>query len=120
MVVDDDKHILASMKSVLTSWGCECILAETAKEALEAPNANDTQILLTDYRLRQSVTGKDVVQIVRSELGSQEHGKQLPAIIVTGDTAAERIRDAQSTGALLLHKPASASQLHLMMSKLLG
>jgi len=114
MVVDDDPHILASMKSVLTAWGCHCILAETAKEALEAPNAKDTQLLLTDYRLRQKVTGKDVVQIVRSELQ-----QNLPAIIVTGDTAVERIRDAQSSDALLLHKPASAAQLHLMMSKLL-
>ena len=115
MVVDDDPHILASMQSILTAWGCKCILAETPDQALSAENANNTKLLISDYRLREGVTGKEVVQSIRAKLGSD-----LPAIIVTGDTAAERIREAQSTDALLLHKPASARQMHLMMSKLLA
>lgn len=114
MVIDDDSHIRASMGSILNAWGCDCILAETPEEALLASNANNTSLLISDYRLRKGVTGKEVVQTIRATLGVK-----LPAIIVTGDTAAERIRDAQSTDALLLHKPASAKQMHLMMSKLL-
>ncbi len=115
MVVDDDPHILASMKSVLTAWGCQCILAESVEEALSSPNIKQTQLILTDYRLREGVTGKDVVQVARQKLG-----QDMPAIIITGDTASERIRDAQSSGALLLHKPASALQLHSLMQRLLG
>lgn len=115
MVVDDDVHILASMRAILSAWGCHCILAETPQEALHAENVSKTQLLITDYRLREGMTGKDAVQMIRAELNNE-----LPAIIVTGDTAAERIRDAQSTDALLLHKPASAKQLHLMMRKLLS
>ncbi len=114
MVVDDAPHIRASMNSVLRSWGCICILAESAEDALAAPNANQTQILLSDYRLREGVTGKDVVQLVRNELK-----RHIPAILITGDTGSERIRDAQTTDALLLHKPASATQLYMMMRKLL-
>ena len=37
--------------------------------------------------------------------------RSVPAIIMTGDTSPQRLRDAQSTGALLLHKPVSAAQL---------
>ncbi len=114
MVIDDDSHIRASMGSILTAWGCDCILAETPEEALLATNANNAKLLISDYRLREGVTGKDVVQTIRAALSTK-----LPAIIITGDTAAERIKDAQSTDALLLHKPASAKQMHLMMSKLL-
>lgn len=114
MVIDDDPHIRASMNSLLNSWGCICILADSAETALRDKNASETQILLTDYRLREGVTGKDVVQMVRLKLGSN-----VPAIIITGDTASERIRDAQSSDALLLHKPASATQLYLMMKKVL-
>ena len=38
-------------------------------------------------------------------------GPGIPAIILTGDTSPQRLRDAQSTAAVLLHKPVSPSQL---------
>ena len=45
-------------------------------------------------------------------------GEHIPAIILTGDTSPQRLRDAQSTAALLLHKPVSSSQLMLAMVEL--
>ena len=47
-----------------------------------------------------------MLQALRSTLGSM-----VPAIIMTGDTSPQRLRDAQSTSALLLHKPVSTGQL---------
>ena len=114
MIVDDDPSILSSMEAVLQGWGCSTIVGETVWEALNHPDAKNTRLLLTDYRLRDQVTGKEVAKTVRDKLGAD-----LPVIIITGDTAAERIRDAQSTGALLLHKPASTSQLNSLMARLL-
>jgi AmiR/NasT family two-component response regulator len=35
----------------------------------------------------------------------------VPAIIVTGDTSPDRIREAQASGYPLLHKPLDADQL---------
>jgi CheY-like chemotaxis protein len=43
----------------------------------------------------------------------------VPAIIMTGDTSPQRLRDAQSTSALLLHKPVSTSQLREAMVQLI-
>ena len=46
------------------------------------------------------------LQALRTHLGTA-----VPAIIMTGDTSPQRLRDAQSTAAVLLHKPVSPSQL---------
>jgi CheY-like chemotaxis protein len=42
----------------------------------------------------------------------------VPAIIMTGDTSPQRLRDAQSTAALLLHKPVSTRQMREALGKL--
>ena len=62
--------------------------------------------VVTDYRLQHGVTGRDVIQTLR-----QWWGPALHCVIVTGDTAPDRLRDAVDTGAVLLHKPLTANQL---------
>lgn len=37
---------------------------------------------------------------------------EVPAIIITGDTARERLQEASATGARLLHKPVRAEEVH--------
>ncbi|MGE4331222.1 MAG: hypothetical protein AB7E35_13730, partial [Diaphorobacter sp.] len=70
-------------------------------------------VIVTDYRLRHQETGKQALQVLRAHLG-----RQVPAIIMTGDTSPQRLRDAQSTAALLLHKPVSARQLCTALAEL--
>lgn len=54
------------------------------------------------------------LQALRTHLGTA-----VPAIIMTGDTSPQRLRDAQSTSALLLHKPVSTDQLREAMVQLI-
>ena len=60
--------------------------------------------VLTDYRLPGGGTGRKVVELVRSRW-------DVPGIIITGDTAPERLREAMSIGCRLLHKPIEPSEL---------
>jgi CheY-like chemotaxis protein len=76
--------------------------------------------LLSDYRLRHELTGAQAIADVRQALLARGHTAKLPAIIVTGDTAPERIRDAQRTDALLLHKPVSAPALQKALAQVWG
>lgn len=117
MVIDDDLQVRVSMCSLLKTWGCECLQAESADQAIKEIDKqhNELDLLLVDYRLREEKTGREAIEQIRLHTG-----KAIPAIIITGDTAAERIQDAQSADALLLHKPASAMQLHRLMHSLLG
>jgi signal transduction histidine kinase/CheY-like chemotaxis protein len=117
IVIDDDERVRLSMHSLMESWGCECISAESAEEILIqiADEDTDFDLLLVDYRLREGKTGREAIKAIRAYLG-----KQIPAIIITGDTASNRIAEAQSSDALLLHKPVSTSQLRRIMTSMLS
>ena len=57
-------------------------------------------VVISDYRLRGQRTGAQAIGELRKLLGAP-----VPALIITGDTAPERMREAMSTGVPLLHKP---------------
>jgi len=118
LAIDDDEAVRTGMQSLLQSWGCLCITAESSKDALECLEDSTLDfapdLIITDFRLRHEETGKQVLQALRAYLGTP-----VPAIILTGDTSPQRLRDAQSTSALLLHKPVSTSQLRDAMVQLI-
>ena len=112
LLIDDDDVIRVAMRELLMSWGCICLIHESL-EASWPHIDHSIDLLITDYRLRDGVTGKAVILAVRQQLQNE-----LPAIILTGDTAANRIAEARSVNALLIHKPASAAKLSRQMAQL--
>jgi len=115
LIIDDDERVRASMRSLIKSWGCDSVVCESAAQALAQIKDKRIDIILVDYRLRKGLTGRHAIDSVRKALGSK-----VPAIIITGDTAAERIKEAQAVDAMLMHKPASTRQLQRMMNTLLS
>ena len=113
LAIDDDEAVRMGMQSLLQSWGCVCITAESSADALECLEDLTPDLIITDFRLRHEETGKQVLEALRAYLGTP-----VPAIIMTGDTSPQRLRDAQSTSALLLHKPVSTGQLRDAMVQL--
>lgn len=116
VVIDDDEAARRAMQSLLESWHCHCTCAESGPDALQQLSATKQlpDAIITDFRLRNGETGKEALQLLR------EHGQHpVPAIIVTGDTSPQRLRDAQSTAALLLHKPVSTADLQQALIRLL-
>lgn len=118
LVIDDDEAVRQGMQSLLESWDCHCICAESAADALErlrgARPQGEPDVIVTDFRLRNGETGKQALQVLRDYLQ-----RPVPAIIMTGDTSPQRLRDAQSTAALLLHKPVSTRQLRETLGSVL-
>jgi signal transduction histidine kinase/ActR/RegA family two-component response regulator len=107
LVVDDDQAIRLGMAQLLRDWGCDCVAVDDIEEALEAARLRPPDLFISDYRLRSQRTGAQAIVALRAQVG-----QQLPALLITGDTAAERLREAQATGVPLLHKPVSPSQLY--------
>jgi len=70
--------------------------------------------VISDYRLREGQTGHDAITALREKTATN-----LPCIIITGDTASNRLRDALTVDAVLLHKPVVSSQLNEAMVTLL-
>ncbi len=116
LVIDDEREILHSMAYLLKSWGCLTITAESASEALEkiAQTGLQPDLIMADYRLREGKTGAEAITEVR-----QYCQRAIPAMLITGDTSEERLREATASGLYLLHKPVAPSRLRMVMTQLL-
>ena len=107
LVIDDDESVRTGMLHLLRDWGCECQAAESIEEALALARDQPPDLVISDYRLREQRTGVEAIAALR-----EFAGLALPALLITGDTAADRLREAQASGIALLHKPVSPSQLY--------
>jgi CheY-like chemotaxis protein len=106
LVIDDDAAVREGMAELLRDWGCACVAVESIDEALEAARAYRPALVIADYRLRGHRSGIDAIATLCTEFG------KLPALLITGDTAPERLREANASGIPVLHKPVSPSQLY--------
>ena len=113
LVVDDDEIVREGMLHLLRDWGCECEAAESIEEALAMARLNAPDVVISDYRLREQRTGVEAIAALRALLGDS-----LPALLITGDTAPERLREAQASGIPLLHKPVSPGKLYRRLVEL--
>jgi signal transduction histidine kinase len=115
VVIDDEAAIRDGMQAVLEDWGCSVVTAAAADDALAALRARQAtpNVVIADYRLREEKTGvQAIVQL------QQEFGAEIPAMIITGDTAPERLREAQASGFLLMHKPLAPAKLRAALQRL--
>lgn len=106
LLVDDDEPVRQALGDLLTDCGCWCEAVDSQEAALHLLRGFTPEVLLVDYRLRAHRNGVQAVEAIRAELG-----RAVPAILVTGDTAPERLREAHASGLTLLHKPVPAGQL---------
>ena len=119
LIVDDEMEIRDSLTELLQSWHCKVITAASGEEAVSILiNSNNSKpdIILADYRLRDSETGNDVIHKIQS-LFKEEI---IPAIIITGDTAPDRIQEADASGYKILHKPVSPDELRLLLAGIIS
>jgi CheY-like chemotaxis protein len=116
VVIDDDALVLEGMRGTLNSWGCRVVAASTATEALAllADEGGRPDAIISDYRLADGYLGVDAVARLQAALGHN-----IPAFLITGDTARERLHDAAASGYHLLHKPISPMTLRAMLNRTL-
>lgn len=67
-------------------------------------------LLVCDYRLPHGTTAIQVIRQMRAAWG-----EELPAVVLTGDTASETLHEIHASGAILLHKPIAPMRLRAMM-----
>jgi CheY-like chemotaxis protein len=116
LVVDDEGAIQIAMQSLLQSWGYAVITAGSYAEMLEriAERPETPSLIICDYRLRDNETGSVVIERLRNE-----YNDSIPGMLITGDTAPDRIKEAQASGYLLLHKPVSNAVLRAAIVRLM-
>jgi signal transduction histidine kinase/CheY-like chemotaxis protein len=111
IVIDDEASVRLGMQSLLQSWGCKCLTASDANEALAALEGAVPDFIIADLRLRGDDTGIDAINLLRDQLGSG-----IPAVLVSGDTATEQLRKVSAAGLTMMHKPLKAVRLRAMLN----
>lgn len=111
LVIDDETSVRVGMRGLLESWGCRVMTCSGFDEAqrLLDDYALGVDVIVADFRLPQHENGIETVRRLRARLGD------VPALMVSGDTAPERLREAQASGLPFLHKPVSAEVLKKTM-----
>ncbi|MES3013400.1 MAG: hybrid sensor histidine kinase/response regulator [Pseudomonadota bacterium] len=105
LVVDDEHAVREGMRTLLQGWGWVVDIAGDTSGATLLAAAARPDIVLADLRLRAGDDGIATIASLR-----QRH-PGLPALLISGDTAPQRLRDAMAAGLRLLHKPVSAALL---------
>jgi signal transduction histidine kinase/CheY-like chemotaxis protein len=108
VVVDDEKSIRTGMSALLTNWGYDVLTAGSADEAIRllAGHTARPALLICDLRLRDGENGIQVIERLRTE-----YNANIPAMLITGDTATDRLVEVQTSELLVLHKPVPNSKL---------
>ena len=105
LVLDDERSVRRGVRLLLEELGCECTEAASTDEALQAVALERPDIVLADMRLRGDDSGIAAVRAIRQAVGP------VPALLVSGDTAPNRLQEASRAGIRLLHKPVSMELL---------
>lgn len=115
LVVDDDEMVLNSTASILIAWNCQVTLATTVTQVEQYLQDGMTwDMIISDYQLENNATGIDVIAIVHQRLG-----RNLPCILVSGDTGPAVLKLAAVSGYHLLHKPVKPAKLRSLVIHLL-
>ncbi|HET9444697.1 MAG TPA: hybrid sensor histidine kinase/response regulator [Steroidobacteraceae bacterium] len=111
VVIDDEESVRLGMQSLLESWGCKCVTAMDAPEALGGINGRTPDFIIADLRLRGENTGIDAIHELRAQLGNT-----IPAVLISGDTATEQLRKVSAAGLTMMHKPLKAVRLRALLN----
>ncbi|WP_422024912.1 hybrid sensor histidine kinase/response regulator [Pyruvatibacter mobilis] len=116
LLAEDDPHSAEAMQGLLGSWGFSCTHVTRWEDVTPALDAMGQMpdLIVTDYRLPDDRTGRDVIATVRGAAG-----RDVPAVIITGDTGPERLRELSGTGQQLLHKPVQPARLRAVLRHVL-
>jgi signal transduction histidine kinase/CheY-like chemotaxis protein len=114
LVVDDALEIREAMRLLLEDLGCRVQLAGSTAEAVCRAEEARPDIVICDFRLRGDDNGLETIKRLRAL------NPGLPAVLVTGDSSAEPLRDALEMGVKLLHKPVRPDMLAAAIQELTG
>ncbi|CCG07469.1 PAS domain-containing hybrid sensor histidine kinase/response regulator [Pararhodospirillum photometricum] len=119
MLIDDDPTILDGLTLVLEGWDCEVLAFGDLGHLLEGLESGGLltppDVIIADYRLGGGATGVDAVAMIRAAVGLP-----IPALLLTGDTAPQRLREADASGLPLLHKPVKPDALRAALADLMA
>ncbi len=117
VAIEDEASILDGLERLLTAWGAEVFACSTVDEALIQLSlaAREPDVIIADYRLSSGLNGLHAVKKSRTAFD-----KDLPAIVITGDTSTSVTESIKASGCRLVHKPLEPQVLRRLIDELLA
>ncbi len=107
LIVDDDPHILALIRTVLTQGNYRVTTAGDGQQALESLRGSHFDAVITDA-LMPGLDGPSLTEIIKADPDL----KDLPVIMITGSSRPDMVRKSFSSGCILfLPKPFTGASL---------
>ena len=115
LLLDDEEAIRTSVGKLLAEWGYDVVAVSTTAEAVAAARRREglVDVVISDLRLRDGEDGLRAIEQVRAVCGFD-----VPALLVTGDTAPEQVRRVHESGHIVLYKPVQPKDLLTVLKKL--
>ena len=103
-----ESPVRIALGRLLKLRGVDATIVATATEALTLviEHGRRPDVLLSDYNLRASRDGMETIKHLRAAIG-----RQVPAVVITGDIRSETVDSITSQGVSVLIKPFSANEL---------
>ncbi|WP_348771419.1 hybrid sensor histidine kinase/response regulator [Azospirillum sp. SYSU D00513] len=114
LAVDDDAMVLSGLELILQGWGCKVVAVTSMREVFAALDGLDEppDAILTDLRLTGNVSGFDVIDRVR-----RLYKRDIPAVVLSGETAQETLIEGRNRGCAFLHKPIHPDELKQVLEQ---
>ncbi|BBO07572.1 MULTISPECIES: hybrid sensor histidine kinase/response regulator [Bradyrhizobium] len=106
LCLDNDATILDGLTALLGDWGHRVLVAPDAAGAMEAAAADVPDVVLLDYHLDGGRSGLDFLDELR-----QKAGREVRALVVTGDRSEAVRKEARARGCEILSKPVKPAAL---------
>jgi CheY-like chemotaxis protein len=116
LVIEDNCGLRQAYEMMLNDWGYISFGAATGEEALTLADREKWRFdaIVADHRLGPGLTGAEAAAEI-----ARRAGRAFPTMIVTGDTAKERIAEIHASGFAMLHKPVEAAELRRRLAQVL-
>ena len=117
VLIEDDETMLATGTRLLRMWGAKVVSGPSSEAVLEHLKGQRAKpdIVIADYRLANNQTGLETIQEIKAFLG-----RDIPSIVMTGDTDPEVTSKIEASGSALAHKPFDPVDLEALIAKLIG
>ncbi|WP_447749710.1 hybrid sensor histidine kinase/response regulator NahK/ErcS' [Pseudomonas nicosulfuronedens] len=115
-VLDNDASICAGMRTLLETWGCQVVTAQSEEDlARQVDNFHaESDLLIVDYHLDDGLNGVDAVASINARRGTP-----LPALMITANYSNELKQQVRELGHTLMHKPVRPMKLKTALCHLI-
>src|SRR5947209_14760054 len=113
LVVDDESSVLTTYKLILEQQGYAVTASLSSKEAIEAIEGQNFDLVLCDYSLEQQHTGFEVINAARAK------NPKVPSVLLTGYATVETSEEARKKQIGVMFKPIDIKEFLTTITQLL-